>query len=148
MFSLQFVPLRLGEAPIDQQVQQAKPAELKARESCSLVHRKIHVYFYSRASDECYSLPESVLAPANYIADLSKAAQLAPTEPEACQDLLGSILATMLDAAFDNFRKLAASGDEEAAAKVPHRMGQMSYNIVMTSKWIMLVPCVADRSHH
>lgn len=134
--SLQFVPLRLGEAPIDQHVESAKPQELKPSRCLSdLRFTKLTSYF---SKDECFALSEELLPPAHFIADLTRATKLAATDAAQCQDILGTILATLLDAAFDNFRHLASEG----AQSVPQRMGQMHYNLVMTSKWLMLVPYV------
>lgn len=95
---------------------------------------------FNRVTAGWFSLPEDTLPPANFIVDLSHASKLAQTDAGAAQDMLGTLLATLLDASFDNLRHVSAQRPDAPPDEVPTKMGQMHYNLVITTRYLMLVP--------
>jgi len=70
---------------------------------------------------------------AHYITDTSKALDMPSSQ---AKEYLTVNLLSLLDSAIDNLRKLSAAGD----SSVPVKTALLSYNLVITTSWMMLVP--------
>ena len=83
---------------------------------------------------ESYCLPSHLLPTAHQIADT----RLASTLPaDQAKDFLTTCYLGLLDDAIQNLRLLSvAPGGKE----VPTRLSRLSYNLILTSEWMILVP--------
>ena len=83
-------------------------------------------------------MPSTVMPACHFLADTGDCADQA--EDQAKDHLVSSFLG-LLDLVIDNQRRLADSSIPlKQDQAVPTQSSQLSYNLVMTTEWMMLVP--------
>ncbi|GAA5899545.1 uncharacterized protein JCM6883_005256 [Sporobolomyces salmoneus] len=111
---LQFIPLSNGVAPFDAFIDSNRPQDTRA----------------------CFQLP---LPYANFTALLDL-----PTSPQDIPGYLGDRFLLLLDLMIDHLRRLAEASPSLFSSSDPIRLSNLSYNVIITTQYIHLVPRSAE----
>lgn len=85
---------------------------------------------------ETYCLPPHLLPTAHQISDIRQAGTLSSAQ---AKDFLTTCYLGLLDDTIDNLRRLSANPTSDSSS-IPTKVSRLSYNLIMTSNWMMLVP--------